>query len=137
LIGVADFSSSALDALEAYADAECSKCGGLRPLAHDCDHDDPHKIAAQALARYGQGEPAARVLVDLLKAILGAKPLADIERVRLSAQCEALRRRIEQQRAEYSKLAEWIEQNSQALVALEAEFSALAPMASKVPSAKG
>ncbi len=77
------------------------------------------------------------MLVDLLEEILGAKPLADIARVRLSAQCEALRSRIEKQNAELSKLTGRIDKNVQELAALEAELAALAPPSAKVPASKG
>lgn len=136
LLGTEDFATAALDALEEAAYAECPECGGLG--SGDDDGEDPHTTAAEkALARYGQGEPAARVLVDLLEEILGAKPLADIARVRLSAQCEALRSRIEKQNAELSKLTGRIDKNVQELAALEAELAALAPPSAKVPASKG
>lgn len=133
LRGTEDFSTAALDALE---EAEALECGGSAD--HDGDQDEPHKTAAEnALARYGQGEPAARVLVDLLDELLGATALENIERVRLSAQCEALRSWIQRQHADQAKLADRLDKDVQELARLEAALAALAPLPAKTSSPKG
>lgn len=149
LLGTEDFATVALDALEAAALEECPECAD-RELAGDDDADDEaedaeddedevdateHLMEAEeALARYKRGEPAARVLVDLLEAILGAEQLEGIARARRSAQCEAVRSRVERQRANLSKLQQGIAKNAQKLAAMEAALAEHTSLPAKRPS---
>lgn len=97
LLGMRPFADVALDALEATADPEPAP----DDFAHDADAEAPLRTELdRALARYGQGEPAEAILLELFEETLGAQAVAGLPLTLLRAQCAALETGIaERQRA--------------------------------------